>query len=530
MRQFRALAWLQLRGLLAITGNRNTRRQRAWSAWAMLGAFALVGVMVGSIYSFSLMIVLGRSGNQDLILGLIPALGALVAVLVGAQASGSFVFGGRDNDLLLSLPIPRITLALAKLAALWAGDLLVLLAFTLPAGAAYTSSAVVGPWFWPALTAAALLVSLLATAVSVMLGLALTAIAASGRGTLFSNVVGMATLLGVLTLAIAGQSTLFRAFEEDPGVMRARLTASLALFAWVRDAAVAGSASALALLALACLPPAALVSWLVSRWFAPLVGALAVRRGPRHTGELRRSRIRTPFGALVWREARRFFGTSVYFLNTGFGLAILLLGAAWLLVDPSLPDGFEGAARVLGLSPAAMLTLGLMTVAVTVDTTAPSISLEGQRLWILKTSPLPASAVLDAKVAFNLILTVPVLALSATSCALAVRASATDAILLFAVPAAASLFVAELGLVLNLAWPNLSAANDTVVVKQSASVLAALLLGLIGVASAVAAGIMAQTRYGVPALPIMLVVLLALAAALFVLLRTWGVRTFTALY
>ena len=111
------LTRVQLRGLLTSIGARNTRKSKVRSAWLILALFVALAVYISSVYSFALAAMLAPTGNADLVLMLMPALGLIFAVLMGSQAAGMFVFAGRDNDLLLALPISRLTLALAKLAA-----------------------------------------------------------------------------------------------------------------------------------------------------------------------------------------------------------------------------------------------------------------------------------------------------------------------------------------------------------------------------------------------------------------------------
>ena len=129
---------------------------------------------------------------------LMPALGLIFAVLMGSQAAGMFVFAGRDNDLLLALPISRLTLALAKLAAVGIENLLIMACMLLPAGLAYSMHGVTPGWFWPVLILDAVLLALLATAASVLFGLGISVIRNLRQGTTIVNVAGMVLLLSLI--------------------------------------------------------------------------------------------------------------------------------------------------------------------------------------------------------------------------------------------------------------------------------------------------------------------------------------------
>jgi len=530
MTLFWTLTRAQLRGLLSSVGNSNTRKARPRSALLVMGLFALLALYLSAGYSFALAQVLTGTGNADLVLELMPFVGAAFTVLLGAQSAGTFVFAGRDNDLLLALPIPRLTLALAKLAAVLGENVLLMLCMVLPAGVAYAFRTPTPAWFWPAEVLGGVLLALVTTALSVVLGLGITVVNNLRQGTTIVNVLGMLLLLAFVAGSLVGQVPLMASLQADPAPVRAWLRTWTPPLAWLRDVAVDGSLPALGLLAAATILPFALVAWLVGRSFVALVGGATAKRGGVKTVSVASMKARTPFVALVRRESQRFFGSSIYFLNTGFGLAMLLLGAGYLVALRELPATFTGAASALGVSTAVLIALAASGVVATIDTTAPSISLEGRRLWILKEAPLPARTLLAAKVAFNVLVTAPVLLVVAVAAALVTRAGPADAALLFVLPFVFAVVVAQLGLLTNLAWPNLNAPNDTIAVKQGVSVLAALFGGFALVALAAAAGFaLTPTLGGTGAFWVIAVGLAVLAVGEQALIRTWGVRTFAAL-
>ena len=531
MRAYLRLTLVQLRGLLAASGRRRTRsKPRAWPSAAVFGLTSLLIAAFSAAYSFPLAFALAGQQSADLVLILMPAVGMLVALGIGSQGAGSFVFGGRDNDLLLSLPIPRTMLAAAKLSALLAEDALVLLSVVVPAAAAYALVAAT-PWFyWPAIVAYGFLLGCVATTASSLIGMLLTFVASRGRGAWVNNIVAIGVLAGFVLGWTAVQNMLRDRLVADPTTLRGDLAAWLPLFAWGRDAAVDGSLPALGLLAAAGLVPLAALSWLIGRSFVTLVSALNVRRGRARSADLGALRVRTPLAALVRRESQRYFGTTIYFVNTALGLIFVALGAVYLLVTRTLPAGIEEVGAALHVSPALFAAIAATATVSLSQTTAPSISLEGHRLWLLKSSPVATKTILHAKLAFNLVLTAPVLALFALAFAVAGRPSPVEGLLVLAAPLAANLAIAVLGLIDNLRWPNLDAANDTAAVKQGASVALTLLGGFLLTAILSVLGVLVTLVAGSAAgLAAMLGLSLAVAGGLYALLRGWGVRAFETL-
>lgn len=478
---------------------------------------------------YSLLLVFALTHTPDLVLLLMPAAGFLIAVAMGAQGAGNVVFGGRDNDLLLSLPIPRTMLAGAKLGALLVENVLTMVCITVPAGLASTLVAPVAGWFWPALVAVAALLGCLATTASALIGLLLTLLRSRRHGKLITNVLAMGMMLGMVALWLGSQTFFRTMLDGDPGALRATLAAWLPPFEWARAALVQPTAQAWGLLLVSALLPPAALAWIVGRAFVGLTSALTVRSGPRRATSLDALRARTPFAALVRRERQRFFGTTVYFVNAGFGLVLVALGAGYLLVARDVPE-LTTAAGLLGLAPAHLLAVAFAMVMSTFLPTSASISLEGRRLWILREIPVPTATILAAKAAFPLVLAAPVLVFATVGVAVAAAPTPVETALVFAVPLAACAFGAGLGLVDNLQWPNLDAASETAAVKQGASVVVTLFGAMIGTGLAVGLGLAVGALTGsTVGLLVTLGVLVAATGACVAALRTWGVRAFAEL-
>ena len=172
------------------------------------------------------------------------------------------------------------------------------------------------------------------------------------------------------------------------------------------------------------------------------------------------------------------------------------------------------------------MTLGLTGIPAMGSITPPSISLEGNRLWILKAAPVASRTILEAKLTLSLLVVLPTVAVAAAGTIVATGASLPEAVMAFLVPALATVAVSEIGLLAGLFWPKLDAANDTVVIKQSLSVTVSLFVGLGLIALAVFAALYAAKALGATGGMILLTAMFALVAVLlWFALRSWGART-----
>ena len=189
---------------------------------------------------------------------------------------------------------------------------------------------------------------------------------------------------------------------------------------------------------------------------------------------------------------------------------------------------------VLQILPAELLPLmaigGICLIATMNNMTAPSISLEGKNLWILQSSPISARQILMAKLQMHWILTgIPAIPLIAAALWL-LRPNLAEALL---IPMAVCLFIlwmAAMGLALNLKMPNLHWSNEMIPVKQSAPVMITLLGGWAIIL--LLAGLYALLYNSISALVYILCLCVLLAVGCVLLMRwlmTRGARIFESL-
>lgn len=345
-----------------------------------------------------------------------------------------------------------------------------------------------------------------------------------------ANLASLALLMALVAGLMLGQQALLARLLSDPGALRANLRGWAAPFYWLRNAILDESWLYLGLVMLAGVVPFALVAAVLARDFLRITSALAARAPAARAVQLTELQARSPFRALVAKEARRFFGTSSYVLNCGISPALALVGGGYLLATRQTPPALVQASLAAGVSPLFLMSAALTMICALGSTTAPSISLEGDRLWVLHEAPLAARTILDAKLAFNLVVLLPPVAVAVVAASVVTGAGPVEAGLAFLAPALTGVLAAELGLVSNVVWPKLDAANDTIAIKQSASVLIAFLGTAVIAGAALAVSIGNAGSLGTTgALLVVLSIVTVPALGLRVVLTTWGARTFAAL-
>ncbi|MDU5111410.1 MAG: ABC transporter permease [Clostridium sp.] len=180
--------------------------------------------------------------------------------------------------------------------------------------------------------------------------------------------------------------------------------------------------------------------------------------------------------ALLIKEAKRYFASPIYVLNTIIGPVLLLIMAvATMFMGEDIIYMIFELKSVGELMPLMIIavTCGILSLSCTTNS---SISMEGKNLWILKSSPLNPLEIFKAKILLNLILVVPALIISNIIFFFSLNFSITQALWLFVISILFAIIVAILGIVVNLFFPNMHWISETAVVKQSASVMIQMLI------------------------------------------------------
>lgn len=475
MSKLKALVLLNLRAMLNAlrftSGGKKGRRATGVGAAVLLG---FIGLYLSGTYSFLLASQLAPVGMTHLVLLMMPVMVVGMGLLFTVFAAQGVIFGGKDNDIMLALPIPAFTLLLARTLALYLENLVFAVFVMLPAGVAYlVYGGGGGLGFFLRLLLCIFFLALLPTTLDLLVGFALAW--ASGR---------FARRALLTNLLYAGAFILLLVFIIYFNLNIQNLTAAVAtgiergFSAWgvpfilFMQATAQGNALSLLIFIALCTLPFLLVVWLFAGRYQRIVTSLGVSssRSDYKLGKIKA--LGAPW-ALIAKEAKRFFTSPIYFFNAGFGLVFMVVGGVGVLIFREKIGGYlaqvEGLGTQLPLMPLVAATLAFLVSMTAI--TGSSISLEGKRLWILKEAPLSAGQIFTAKVGFHLMAELPCLLISSLCLTAAFALSMGDWLVIFLVNAAIAVFCALFGLLINLCLPKLDADSDAAVVKQSAAAI-----------------------------------------------------------
>ena len=473
MKKFFALLKVSVKSMLLSSSNMGRKnRKKAATGVGVVLLIAGLGLYMSGLYSSILMQVLAPL-QMEVLVFVFMGMGALVGgMLFTAFAAKGVVFGGKDNDLLLSMPVSTTALMASRVTAIYLENLVFSFFILVPAGVVCAvmtqSGAGHHPLFWVRLLLAVLALPLLDTALSVLMGALVAFVSAklAKGGVIGQNIVMALYLVAVFWFAFNLNGMIEGLAANAMGVKESLSWAAPML--WMADG-IMGDWLGLLAFALCCAVPFALVVFGLGKVYRQAVTAFAARSA-RNDYKLSAQAASGQKKALLAKEARRFFGTPMYFWNAGLGLIMMLAaGVAALVMQNDLREFIGLLGGALPVMPMAALVMGFCLSMTAIA--APSISLEGKYLWILREAPVGEGALLWIKTGFQLLLSVPCTVIAGVCLAAALELSPLDGAALLLLTLLFDLAHAAFGMLVGLAFPKLDAVNETVVVKQSLAVM-----------------------------------------------------------
>ena len=411
-------------------------------------------------------------GLDWLFFALMGIMATAMGVIGSVFTTQSKLYEAKDNELLLSMPIPSRLILLTRLLGLYVQTLVFELMVLLPSAAVYIVCCGMRVSQIVIYFLICLLLPLFTLALSCVLGW-LTALASSRMRN--KSLVSLILCLGFL-------GVYFYAYSKVNYYLQLILMNSEAVGSTVRRVlyplyqmglAAAGSWVSLLIFSAFVLLIFGLICLVLDLSF------IKIATGKRGAAKIKYSekpmKRSSQSAALLKKEALRFWSSPTYMLNCSLGSFMMLIGTVVLIVKlndlrPMLAQlpGLEAALPLL--AAAAIALIGSMNVV-----TAPSISLEGKTLWLTQSLPVSGWQVLKGKLTLHMLITAVPAFICMLVLAVVLEVGVVSTVLLLIFSVLFVLVCAALGLMINLKLPNLNWTNETVAVKQSASVIVAML-------------------------------------------------------
>ncbi len=463
MKKFLALLKVSFQSMLFSSAGRGRGRLKSLTGAGVIALFAFVALYISATYSVMLLEVLAPLGMESLLF-IYMGIGAVVGgLLYTVFAVKSVVFGGKDNDLMLALPVPSTMLMISRVLAIYLENLVFSFFVLVPAGVccAIMTGAGVGHTvgFWVRTLIAALALPLLDCALSVIIGAILALFSSKVSKKPVGQHIFMALFLVVVFWFSFNLNGLLANLAANAQQAKDSLDWAFPMV-WMAEGILGDWGKLLAFL-ICCVAAFAVVVIVLGALYRKAVTAFQAKSA-RSDYRLSRLQGKSQMKALLSKEARRFFGTPGYFWNGAMGLILLLVLGVLALVRREVVLSFAG---MLPSLPVAGAVIGFCLSTCIIS--SPSVSLEGHNFWILREAPVGAARLVWAKTGFQIILAAPCALFAVVCLSVAAALPLWQGVILALFALVFVVGQACFGMLMGLAFPKLDAVNDTVVVKQS---------------------------------------------------------------
>jgi len=443
----------------------------------LLYAALMIGVLGGSFYYLGTTVCgpLVQAGMGWLYFILFTMISLCLGVFGSVFNTYSGLYCAKDNDLLLSLPIPVGYILITRLTGVYLMGLMFSAIAMIPAAIVYwimvpiTAASIIGP------LVLMLSVSILVMVLSCILGYGVAILSRKLKNRSMATVVLSLAFIGAYYFVYFKANELISYLVQHAAEIGGKLKASAYLL-YLIGRVGEGDALCMAGFLVLSLLAAFLTCWVIAKSFLKIVTSSG--NGSRKIYKTKAARVRKSPAALLYRELSHLGSSANYMLNCAIGTVFMVAGAAVLVIKGKLLTGVIEAMTGGEASLTALLVgTALAVLASMNDMTAPSVSLEGKSIWVIQSLPVNPWAALKAKLQMQMLLTsAPLLVLQVSSLIVfRIKGAALLWVLVF--PQLLVWLMAEFGLLLNLKFPNLKWNSEVVVIKQSMPPLFCLLGG-----------------------------------------------------
>ena len=402
----------------------------------------------------------------------------MMAVFLGAFGSVFNTYSGlylaKDNDLLLSMPIPVRVIMTSRLLSVYLMGLMY--------SGIVILSAILVYWFTVPVTAGRILggvvllvdISLFVLTLSCALGWVVAKISLKLKRKSFITVIVSLVFFGLYYFVCFRSQAMITDLLLNAEDVGNKLKGIYPLYLFGRVGC--GDGVAMLIVSAVVIALLALVWYLIARSFLHI--ATASGNTAKTVYHEKAVKPVSADAALLRKELGRFTASPLYMLNCGLGtvflvvLAVLALikGREVFLMMNALFAGGEGFVTVLA-------ALCLCLLAGSNDISTPSVSLEGKSLWIAQSLPIDPWQALRAKLRMHLLITELPLVVCAVCVAAVSGAALPEIVMMLVTPMVYVVLSATFGLFMGLKRPNLNWTSEVAPIKQGLAVFLSMFVG-----------------------------------------------------
>ncbi|MEG1559466.1 MAG: hypothetical protein RRY79_01145 [Clostridia bacterium] len=485
MKNLKLLLSINTKRLFAINKIRYLKDGKTVSrVFALVGFIAIAIMMLGmfSMFFFGMTTIFESIGQTYLILAIALISSSAVMLIDTLFTAGSVLFSFTDFDTLMALPIKKSTLVFSRILTLYFNNLFFSVFLMLPALIAYVLYTPVFPLFFVYYLLCFFLAPLIPIAVGTLPGILIGVITSRFK---YKNILKIFFSLLLLALYFV---FMFSSTDSMGNIINIiisignSLNSAYPVAMWFALGLNGAIPELLLFIGLSVLL-GSIMSAIVIRYFAPIhafiTSRLTSKKYTLSDSSIKNSSVKK---ALFKNEMKQYFSSTIYVVNTIFGLLLLTLASVATIVFG------EKILTVLASDDILLVMNNLfcilpLSVSMFVSmscTTQNSISMEGKHLPLLKMLPVSTMTIFYAKLKVYFAMAIPTILIDSTLIMTVFKPSTiADLLYMYAMPLIFMMFSGFFGLYINLVFPKLDWTTEAQYAKQSTSTFIGIFSGMI---------------------------------------------------
>ena len=428
------------------------------------------------VYNIMTAKTLVQVGLQELIPAYMVAVSSFSILFLTIFYSNGILFGSRDIETLLSLPLKSSDIISSKFMFMYLLNFLIGFIFMLPGGIVWVLNGSLNVLQIILYFTSMIFVPLIPMCIAICMGMIVVAVSSYLKRKNVIALIFSFAMIGII--GYIAVSAMKSGNEDSIGIILSKQITGLypisGLFVQHTNFPMYIGMGLFIAFSTA-------VFYIFVKIFAMKYGLLntLAKKKSRYSDNKKSYNRKSIFLALYKKEMGRFLSSYMAVLNAGLGVILLCVFSIFLLFNSveqiGESSGIENINEYLSnfapLFIASMLSLSCPA--------ASAISLEGKNIWILQSSPVKVKMILNSKIAVNLTLHLIGYMISIFAFTLKLDMNFIQVINLIIVPICYSIFITVIGISLNIKYPNYEWESEMMVVKQSMPVIVSGLVGII---------------------------------------------------
>ncbi len=390
----------------------------------------------------------------------------------------SLLFNAKDNELLLSMPIPPFYILVSRILLLFILNSMYGVLIAIPAITAYFIANGFSAATLILFILATLLIIVFSSAVTGILGWLIAVISSRFKKNNLIQIFASVTFFGLYYVIFFNMSEYMQKLVENGEIIANAIQKALPPFYYFGLVCAEHKAWAFAALAAISIISFALACLLISKSFFKITAGKRTATKTKYVEkELKVSSIRAAF---FKKELSRFFSLPMFVLNSATGAIMQILLAGMLIFNgDSLTGMMNSADEAADIGIVLIIVcIGMGFCSSMINPAACSTSLEGSRINLIRSMPITSNDFFFAKFAANIAIGLPTLIICTLAACAVLKIPVITSLLTLVVMLLFFCLTTLANLTANICMPKFVWNSETVVIKQSGSVIVGMLAGL----------------------------------------------------